>query len=286
MKKIIKRNQHGLKIIRRFNEDIWNILANKESVYLTPKSNTVQFYNKFSKKKLKHPQKSKNFNKLPKIFKNGKKILNYIYESYQNDFKYRKLLKYHKNKFFLVRRRSRFVYKVITSEKEFIKKFKSYKVKYYLNKLKLRRFYGNISQKKFKKIFKESQLNSNFLGKSFICLLESRLDVLLYRAHFFKSIFSARQYILHNGIYVNGLLLNKPNFKIKLFDFTFLKNSDLFYEVLKNKILNNKIFGNYPKYLEINYKLGSICLYKIPSVKEVPFPFFLNYKHIAYTFFK
>lgn len=285
MKNIKKRNEHGLKIIRRFDEDIWNILASKD--YFRPLhwlKKTLRLNRKYSRKN--HFKFINKPIKAPKYLKNGRKILNYIYESYQNNFKYRRLLKYHKNKFFLIRRRPRFIYKVVTNEKEFIRKFKSFKVKYYLNKLKLRRFYGNISHKKFKQIFKESSLNSNFLGKSFICLLESRLDVLLYRAHFFKSIFSARQYIFHKGIYVNGVLMNKPNYKIKLFTFVFLQNSDFFYKIIKKKLKNNKLFGNFPKYLEVNYKLGVISLFKIPSVKEVPFPFFLNYKHIAYTFFK
>jgi ribosomal protein S4 len=208
-----------------------------------------------------------------------------LYEAYQNNYKYRNLLKHSKKRFFF-RKNFKFVYKVVTNEKEFRRRTKNIKIKHYLNRLKLRRFYGNISKRKFKQLFRESMLNSNFLGKSFICLLETRLDVLLYRTNFFKSIFSARQYIFHQGIYVNGILLYKPNFKIKLFDFVFVKNINYFYNKIKQKFDNKKIFGTFPAYLEVNYKLGCISLYKVPLVKEVPFPFFLNYKHIAYSFFK
>lgn len=260
----MKKNQHGLKILRRFDEDIWNILANKES-------------NHNDKENLSRIKTAS--------FKNGRNVLNHIYEVYQNNYKYRNLLKNTKKRFFL-RKNFKFVYKVVTNEKEFRRRTKNVKIKHYLNRLKLRRFYGNISRKKFKRLFKESMLNSNFLGRSFICLLESRLDVLLYRANFFKSIFTARQYILHQGIYVNGLLLYKPNFKIKLFDFVFIQETNKFYEKLKVRLHKKKIFGNFPNYLEVNYKLGCICFYKIPEVKEVPFPFFLNYKHIGYSFFK
>ncbi len=250
MEKKIQRNNHSLKVLRRFNEDIWNILANKK-----------------------------------RRTKNGIKTLKYICESYKNNMKYKKLLKKRKKRFFF-NKYKKFTYQVITHEKEFRRPSRNLRIKYYLNKLKLRRFYGNISKKKFKRIFKESLLNSNFLGKSFICLLESRLDVLLYRANFFKSIFSARQYIFHQGIYVNGSLLYKPNYMIKLNTYVFMKNINYFYKIIKNKIKKKKLFCNYPAYLEINYKVGGMILYKIPSVKEVPFPFFLNYKNIAYSFLK
>ena len=270
MKKIIERNQHGLKWIRRFDEDIWGALANKKLKVV-------------SKKRKKY---GKSFVITKKVLKNGKNILNYIYEVYQNTYIYRKLLRNNKRRFFLIRKKEKFLYKIVTHEKEFKRKKRRLKTKYYLNLLKIIRFYGNLSKKEFKKVFKESNLNSSFLGKSFICLLETRLDVILYRSNFFNSIFAARQYILHQGVYVNGLLLKKPNYRLKLNNLIFLKTPNIFYNKLKEKLNNKKVFGNYPKYLEVNYKLGAITLIKIPKVEEVPFPFFINFKHIGYSFIR
>lgn len=260
MRKIKKRNLHGFKIIKRFDEDIWNVLAYKE---------------------IKKKSSSSSASLI-----NGERILDYIYEAYQNNFRYRELLKYHKNRFFLIRRRPRFTYKVVTNEKEFIRKKRTIKIKHYLNLLKLRRFYGNLSRKKFRSLFLHSFLNSNFLGKSFICLLESRLDILLYRAGFFKSVFSSRQYILHKGIDVNGVSIYKPNYTIQLLDLVSVKQPAFFYNYIKNQLKVDKLFTNFPSYLEVNYRLGILTMYKIPVVKEVPFPFFLNYKHIGYSFLK
>lgn len=266
-KNIIQRNKHNLKIIRRFEEDIWGVLAVKQ-LY---SSRIISSNNKI---------------KIIKTIKNGSSIFNFLYESYQNSFQHKKLLRYHKNRFFLIKRRPRFLYKIVSKEKEFKRKKRTLKTKHYLNMLKLRRFYGNLSKKKIKQLFTESSLNSNFLGKSFICLLETRLDVILYRANFFHSIFAARQFILHKGIYINGLIINKPNYKIKIYNFIFIKNSDFFYKKLKERLKKRKIFVNFPSYIEVNYKLGALSLFKIPLVKEVPFPFFVNYKHIAHSFLK
>ena len=280
MVKIKKRNQHGLKVIRRFDEDIWSILVNKK--YSLHQTNKIKKQISPTKKKTQEYFHKKVF----KPFKNGKNVLSHIYEACQNNFKYKRLLKNNKKIFFLIRRKKKFKYRIVTNELEYRKKMRTIKIRHYLNRLKLRRFYGNISLKKFKDIFKESALNSNFLGKSFICLLETRLDVILYRAKFFKSIFSARQYIHHKGIYIDGILVFKPNYKVKLFTIISIKNARSLYINMRNKFLQKKFFSNYPSYLEVNYKLGFIVLYKIPRVSEVPFPFFLNYKHIAHSFFK
>ena len=110
MNKNSKKSRHGFKIIRRFNEDIWAVLA------LTNKPSQV---------------------------------LNYVYEAYQNNYKYRKLLKRSKKFFFFLKKKRKFLYKIVTDEKEFKRKKRTLRINNYLNMLKLRRFYGNIKKKKF-----------------------------------------------------------------------------------------------------------------------------------------
>ena len=239
----IKRAQHNLKIIRRFEEDIWGILAIK---------------NKPSK------------------------VLNYLYEAYQNTFKYRKLLKTTKRSFF-IKKKARFLYKVITGEKEFRRKKQTLKIKSYLNLLKLRRFYGNIGKRKFKKSFQTLSIKSNVSTQSFAYFLESRLDVILYRANFFKSIFAARQYISHKKVYVNGNLIAKSGYRVKVDDVVCVKDPLFFYWNLKSSLKKRFILGNYPSYLYVNYKLGLIKLISLPKNELVPFPFFVDIKSINHN---
>ena len=107
-----------------------------------------------------------------------------------------------------------------------------------------------------------------------------------YRANFFTSIYEARQYINHNKVFVNGLIVNKPSTKIFLNDIIVLKNPIIFYDNLKNRLNENSLLVNYPSYLEVNYKLGSVILTKIPENNEVPFPFFIDLNNLAHNFFK
>jgi ribosomal protein S4 len=242
-----KIGQHNLKILRRFQEDITGVLGLR---------------NKPSK------------------------VLDYIYEAYQNNFKYRKLLRKTNKSFFLVSKKDDFNYKIITDEKEFKRKKKTIKIHNYINLLKLRRFYGNIGKKKFKRNFNNLIFTPQIATRSFAYFLESRLDVVLYRANFFKSIFAARQYINHKKVFVNGILVNKPGYSLKIDDIVSVNQPDYFYENIKNRLASKKILCNYPSYLYVNYKLGLIKLIKLPLIKEVPFPFFINLERMTNNFYK
>jgi small subunit ribosomal protein S4 len=178
------------------------------------------------------------------------------------------------------------LYKVAIKEKEFKRKKRTIKINLYLNMLKLRRFYGSLGKRKFKRIFRQNTMNTNILGRSFAYFLESRLDVVLYRANFFSSIFAARQYINHKKVFVNGVIVNKPGFKIFINDIVVLSNSSQFYQNLKKRLEDKELLINYPSYLEVNYKLSSIILIKMPINKEVPFPFFMDLNSIAHNFFR
>jgi len=126
--------------------------------------------------------------------------------------------------------------------------------------LKLRRFYGNLKKRNFKRLFRERGLTDKFLNFSFAYFLESRLDVLLYRANFFTSIFTARQFVNHKKVFVNGLIQSKVAIKLFLLDMITVSNYLYFYSMLKTRLENKKVFVNYPRYLEVNYKLGLILM--------------------------
>lgn len=242
----VKNSQHNFKTIRRFNEDIWGELA---------------------------------------LLEKPSQVLNYAYDVYQNSYKHKKLLR---KRFFFLRKQTKtdFKYKIITEEKELKKRKQSIKRNIYLALLKLRRFYGNLGKKKFTRLFRQKGLHSNALGRSFAYFLESRLDVILYRANFFSSIFAARQAINHEKIYINGDIVTQPGFKVFINDIITISEICNIYKKLKQKLDNNTILTNYPSYLEVNYKLGMILLIKMPTNDEIPFPFFMNLNNITHGFIK
>jgi len=185
-----------------------------------------------------------------------------------------------------VKKKDEFLYQVSSDAKEFRRKKRTIKINNYLNMLKLRRFYGNLGQRKFKRLFKTNSLDSNILSRSFVYLLESRLDIVLYRSNFFSSIYTAKQFINHKKVFVNGLVVNKPGYKLSINDIITVSNYNTFYKDLKVRLQNNSVLVNYPKYLEVNYKIGSIIFTRLPETSEVPFPFFMDLNNIKHNFIR
>ena len=155
----------------------------------------------------------------------------------------------------------------------------------------MKKFYNFKTLKKFNTLLYLNK-NHSYLGFSYIYLLESRLEVILYRANFFISILAARQAIIHGKILINGFIINKPNILLNINDIITLNMSTFdrrnFYYDLKIKLKKTKrcILVNYPKYLEVNYKLGSIIFIKLPIISEVPFPFLINLELLKYSSIK
>jgi len=156
---------------------------------------------------------------------------------------------------------------------------------------KLRKFYEFKSFKNFKFLLYSKLHYKKNLGLSYIYLLEGRLEVVLYRANFFVSILAARQAITHFKVLVNGFIVNKPNYLLNVGDIVTLNKigKDRFY--FYKKYLRWRTFRkyknillNYPKYLEVNYKLLSVMFIKIPQIQEVPFPFLLDLELMQYRF--
>src|SRR3954469_16342828 len=75
-------------------------------------------------------------------------------------------------------------------------------------KQKLKGYYGDITEKQFKKNYFEASRMKGDTGQNLIGLLERRLDAVVYRSKFTPTIFSARQLVSHGHVYVNGVKCN------------------------------------------------------------------------------
>src|SRR3546814_3641447 len=78
-------------------------------------------------------------------------------------------------------------------------------------KQKLKGYYGDVTEKQFKKAYFEAARMKGDTGQNLIGFLERRLDAVVYRAKFAPPIFSARQIVSHGHIYVHGVKCNIPS---------------------------------------------------------------------------
>ena len=61
-------------------------------------------------------------------------------------------------------------------------------------KQKLKGYYGNITEKQFRKYYAEAVRRKGDTGENLIELLERRLDTVVYRSKFVPTVFAARQF--------------------------------------------------------------------------------------------
>src|ERR1700743_2289995 len=75
-------------------------------------------------------------------------------------------------------------------------------------KQKLKGYYGDITEKQFRRAYTEASAMKGDTSQNLIGLLEQRLDMVVYRAKFAPTIFAARQIVNHGHIRVHGRKLH------------------------------------------------------------------------------
>lgn len=81
-------------------------------------------------------------------------------------------------------------------------------------KQRLRAQYG-ILEKQVRIAFEEARRSAGLTGENLVELLEMRLDALVLRAGFARTISQARQFVVHRHILVDGKLVDRPSFRVK-----------------------------------------------------------------------
>ena len=102
-------------------------------------------------------------------------------------------------------------------------------------KHKIRFMYG-LSEKQFRKTFEKAQKMAGITGENFLCLLESRLDNILYRLGMAKTRRAARQVVNHGHIVVNGVKVDIPSYQCKPGDVITVKEQSLDHPAIKEAV--------------------------------------------------
>jgi len=81
-------------------------------------------------------------------------------------------------------------------------------------KQKMKYYYG-VSERQFRRFFKEANRQEGSTGENLIKLLERRLDNVVYRMGFASTRRFARQLVTHGHILVNGKRVNIPSYLVR-----------------------------------------------------------------------
>ena len=138
-------------------------------------------------------------------------------------------------------------------------------------KQKTRRYYG-VLEKQFVNYFEEADRKEGMTGENLICLLERRIDNVVYRMGFAASHKEARQLVLHGHFTVNGKKVNIPSLIIKAGDVIAVKEASR--DSVKFKALAEAAASaNAPKWLEVKAEAMTATVLTLPAREDVDFDF-------------
>ena len=137
-------------------------------------------------------------------------------------------------------------------------------------KQKLKGYYGDLTEKQFRRIYSEAERVKGDTGENLIGLLERRLDSVIYRAKFATTIFSARQLINHGHVRVNGKKVNIGSYLVKEEDTIEIRDKSKQLAIIDIALANKE--REAPEYIQMDEKNKKVKFVRTPKFEEVPYP--------------
>ena len=137
-------------------------------------------------------------------------------------------------------------------------------------KQKLKGYYGNLTEKQFRKTYDEAARRKGNTSELLIGLLEQRLDAVVYRAKFVPTPWAARQFVNHGHVTVNGKKVNIASYRVKIGDVVEVKEKSRNMALVLEAQQSSE--RDVPDYMEIGDRGFSVRFVRVPELAEVPYP--------------
>jgi len=137
-------------------------------------------------------------------------------------------------------------------------------------KQKLRFYYGDLTEKQFRKIYEKASNIKGDTSEILIELLERRLDAIVYRMKFVPTIFAARQLVNHGHVKVNNKRVNIASYTVKDGDEISIKEQSKQINLIQEAIVSQE--REIPEYLEVDTKDLKGRFLRAPLMHDVPYP--------------
>ncbi|GAB6051656.1 30S ribosomal protein S4 [Magnetospira thiophila] len=137
-------------------------------------------------------------------------------------------------------------------------------------KQKLKGYYGNITEKQFRKYYQEATRRKGDTSENLIGLLEQRLDAVVYRMKFVPTVFSARQFVGHGHIMVNGQKVTIPSYRVREGDVIEVKAKSREIPMAMEAVVSTE--RDIPEYMDVDLKAMKGTFVRVPALADVPYP--------------
>lgn len=145
-------------------------------------------------------------------------------------------------------------------------------------KQKLRFFY-HVSEKQFRRYMAEASRSAGNTAERLNELLERRLDNVVRRAGLCRTIWQARQVVVHGHVQVNGRKVDRPSFAVSAGDVVTVKPRS---RKAVQSMAESADTGNLvPGWLVVNTEELTVRVERLPQPEEIFRPFETNMQHVV-----
>ena len=137
-------------------------------------------------------------------------------------------------------------------------------------KQKLKGYYGNITERQFRRYYKKAVRVRGDTSENLIGLLERRLDAVVYRMKFVPTVFSARQFVNHGHIRVNGQRVNIPSYLVEEGDVIEVKDKSCDMPLVLEAVGSTE--RDLPDYVNVDFQKMRGTFLRTPVLADVPYP--------------
>ena len=137
-------------------------------------------------------------------------------------------------------------------------------------KQRMKFYYGNINERQFRNIYRKAAQKRGDSTENLIGFLERRLDIVVYRAKFANTVFSARQLINHGHVCVNEKKVNIPSYLVKVDDLIEIKSKSKELTMIVGSLSSKE--RDVPDYIYSDEKNKKAKFIRVPKFSDVPFP--------------
>ena len=137
-------------------------------------------------------------------------------------------------------------------------------------KQKLKGYYGNISERHFRRLYAEANRIKGSTSENLIALLERRLDAVVYRAKFVPTVFAARQFISHGHVKVNGRKVDISSYRVRPGDEIEVREKAREIPMVLEAIQSAE--RDVPDYIEADHTKFTAKYVRVPAATDVPYP--------------
>jgi len=137
-------------------------------------------------------------------------------------------------------------------------------------KQKLKGYYGDVTEKQFRRIYDEASRRKGNTAEIIIGLLEQRLDAVVYRAKFVPTVFAARQFVNHGHVKVNGKRVNIPSYRVQEGDVVEVREKSRQMALVLEAADSPE--RDVPDYIEADHSKMTAKFIRVPTLSDVPYP--------------